>query len=53
MCTCAYRAARKGLHVLYKKPKDNELFGANANDAGIGVEYCYGGNIDANKAYAK
>jgi len=43
----------KAWHVLYKKPKDNELFGANANDAAIGVEYCYGGSIDANKAYAK
>ncbi len=45
--------AEKAWHVLYKMPKDNELFNANANDAAIGVEYCYGGNIDADKAYEK
>ncbi|HEX5149925.1 MAG TPA: N-acetylmuramoyl-L-alanine amidase [Parafilimonas sp.] len=43
----------KAWHVLYGVPKDNELFGVNANDAAIGVEYCYGDNIDADKAYAK
>lgn len=43
----------KAWHVLYNKPKDNELYGVNANDAAIGVEYCYGGDIDADKAYAK
>jgi lysozyme len=34
-------------------PKDNALFDANANDAAIGVEYCFGGKIDADKAYEK
>ncbi|RYY41672.1 MAG: hypothetical protein EOO08_00665 [Chitinophagaceae bacterium] len=43
----------KAWHVLYNKPKDNELYGADANDNAIGVEYCYGGNIDDDKAYAK
>lgn len=43
----------KAWHVLYNVPKDNQLFGANANDAAIGVEYCYGGKIDADKAYDK
>jgi N-acetylmuramoyl-L-alanine amidase len=43
----------KAWHVLYNIPKDNEMYGVNANDAAIGVEYCYGGNIDADKAYAK
>ncbi|MBL7739584.1 MAG: amidase [Chitinophagaceae bacterium] len=43
----------KAWHVLYSVPKDNELYGVNANDAAIGVEYCYGGNIDADKAYNK
>lgn len=43
----------KAWHVLYNKPKDNELYGADANDAAIGVEYCYGSGIDADKAYAK
>jgi GH24 family phage-related lysozyme (muramidase)/N-acetylmuramoyl-L-alanine amidase CwlA len=45
--------AEKAWHVLYAVPKDNELFDANANDAAIGVEYCYGGRIDADKAYEK
>ena len=43
----------KAWHVLYTVPKDNELYGVNANDAAIGVEYCYGDTIDADKAYAK
>jgi N-acetylmuramoyl-L-alanine amidase len=43
----------KAWHVLYNVPKDNQLYGVNANDAAIGVEYCYGGNIDADKAYDK
>jgi len=43
----------KAWHVLYNVPKDNELYGVNANDAAIGVEYCFGDNIDADKAYAK
>ncbi|PLK44428.1 N-acetylmuramoyl-L-alanine amidase family protein [Emticicia sp. TH156] len=43
----------KAWHVLYDRPKDNELFGVNANDAAIGVEYCYGDKIDADKAYNK
>jgi len=43
----------KAWHVLYNVPKDNELYGVNANDAAIGVEYCFGDNIDADKAYEK
>jgi N-acetylmuramoyl-L-alanine amidase CwlA len=43
----------KAWHVLCNVPKDNELYGANANDAAIGVEYCFGDNIDADKAYDK
>lgn len=43
----------KAWHVLYNVPKDNELYGCNANDAAIGVEYCFGGSINADKAYAK
>ncbi|HEY6505239.1 MAG TPA: peptidoglycan recognition family protein [Chitinophagaceae bacterium] len=53
-CVPALTAApEKAWHVLYGVPKDNELFGVNANDAAIGVEYCYGGTIDADKAYEK
>jgi N-acetylmuramoyl-L-alanine amidase CwlA len=43
----------KAWHVLYTVPTDNQLFGFNANDAAIGVEYCYGGTIDADEAYRK
>ncbi len=43
----------KAWHVIYDKPKDNELFGFDANDAAIGVEYCYGNNINADEAYRR
>lgn len=43
----------KAWHVLYNLPTDNQLFGHNANDAAIGVEYCYGGSIDDDEAYRK
>lgn len=43
----------KAWHVLYRVDTDNRLYGHNANDAAIGVEYCYGGNIDADEAYRK
>ena len=43
----------KAWHVLYGVPTDNQLFGYNANDAAVGVEYCYGGNINADEAYAR
>jgi N-acetylmuramoyl-L-alanine amidase len=43
----------KAWHVLYDRTKDNELFGADANDAAIGVEYCFGGTINADAAYKK
>ena len=43
----------KAWHVLYGLPTDNQLFGFNANDAAIGVEYCYGENINADESYRK
>ena len=43
----------KAFHVLKKVAKDNELYGINANDGAIGVEYCYGGSINADQAYEK
>jgi N-acetylmuramoyl-L-alanine amidase len=43
----------KAWHVLYRVDTDNRMFGHNANDAAIGVEYCYGDNIDADEAYRK
>lgn len=41
----------KAWHVLYGVPVDNQLFGFDANDAAVGVEYCYGATIDADRAY--
>jgi N-acetylmuramoyl-L-alanine amidase len=43
----------KAWHVLYNKPIDNQMFGADANDAAIGVELCYGGNINFHEAYKR
>ena len=43
----------KAWHVLYDLTKDNELFGHNANDAAIGIEYCFGANINADAAYQR
>jgi len=46
-------APEKAWHVRYLVENDNRLFGHDANDAAIGVEYCYGGRIDADEAYRK
>lgn len=43
----------KAWHVLYKTDTDNHIYGYDANDVAIGVEYCYGGHIDADEAYRK
>ena len=43
----------KAWHVLYKVQTDDQMYGVNANDAAIGIEYCYGRNIDADAAYDK
>lgn len=43
----------KAWHVIYDKPKDNELFGFEANNAAIAVEYCYGNSINADEAYSR
>jgi N-acetylmuramoyl-L-alanine amidase len=52
-CVPAFSNPEKAWHVLYNRTEDNKLFGVNANDAAIGVEYCYGGKIDAGKAYRR
>jgi hypothetical protein len=53
-CIPALTAApEKAWHVLYGVPTDNRLFGFDANDAAVGVEYCYGPAIDADEAYRK
>lgn len=41
----------KAWHVLYGVPADNSLFGFDANDTAIGVEYCYGTKINADESY--
>lgn len=46
-------APEKAWHVLYSTPTDNQLFGFNANDAAIGVEYCYGDAINADESYRR
>lgn len=43
----------KAWHVQYQKPIDNKLFGDDANDAAIGVELCFGPNINFEEAYKK
>lgn len=47
------KAPETAWHVRYGVPTDDQLFGHDANDAAIGIEYCYGSNIDADKAYDK
>lgn len=46
-------APEKAWHVLYGVPADNNLFGFDANDTAIGVEYCYGTRINADEAYSR
>ncbi len=46
-------APEKAWHVIYNVDSDDKLFGANANDAAIGIEYCYGGTINADEAYVR
>jgi len=41
----------KAWHVRYCVSKDNELFGYEANDVAVGVEYCFGPNINAQESY--
>lgn len=43
----------KAWHVLYGKILDNKIYGDDANDIAIGVEYCFGGNIDADESYKR
>lgn len=42
----------KAWHVRYNAPSGNKL-GMAANDYAIGVEYCYGDNINADEAYKR
>jgi N-acetylmuramoyl-L-alanine amidase len=40
-------------HVRYSVPNDNEIFGYDSNSAAIGVELCYGGNVNFWEAYTR
>lgn len=40
-------------HVVYDTPLDNHLFGDDANDVAIGVEWCYGGQINMDASYKR
>ncbi len=52
-CVPAFSNAEKAWHVWYSTPIDNEFYGVNANDCAIGIEYCYGNNINADEAYKR
>lgn len=43
----------KAWHVRYDLTGDNQRYGDDANDVAIGVEYCYGSNINAAEAYKR
>ncbi|MBI4810924.1 MAG: N-acetylmuramoyl-L-alanine amidase [Ignavibacteriales bacterium] len=43
----------KAYHVRANVEQDNILFGSNANESAIGIEYCYGGTIKAEEAYRR
>ncbi|QJC53103.1 N-acetylmuramoyl-L-alanine amidase [Paenibacillus albicereus] len=43
--------AEKAYHVQRQAPEDNRRFGADANDAALGIELCYGGGIRFEAAY--
>lgn len=55
-CIPAFKIPEKAWHVLYNKPKDNQLFGYDSNDVAIGVELAYsvnGGKINNEESYKK
>jgi len=43
--------SEKAWHVRYVSPKDNEIYGKDFNDWAIGIELCYGGQVNNQKAY--
>lgn len=43
----------KAWHVLSTAQGNNRLFGFHANDAAVGIEYCFGTNIHADQAYRR
>jgi hypothetical protein len=45
--------AEQAFHVKDSRPLDNQLYGVDANQGAIGVEYCFGDSIDADAAYER
>lgn len=45
--------AEKAWHVLYSVTTDNKLYGDDANDIALGVELCYGKQINTIEAYKR
>lgn len=43
----------KAWHVRYDVSGDNQMYGYDANDAAVGVEYCFGPNINSAEAYQR
>jgi len=52
-CIPSFNNVEIAWHVWKSKLGDNRIYNADANYSAIGVEYCYGDNIDANEAYKK
>jgi hypothetical protein len=52
-CIPAFKDAEKAWHVRYDVTQDNSRFGREANDCSIGVELCYGGDVNTREAYKK
>jgi len=53
-CVPALTASpEKAWHVLYNVPEDKRRYHCSANDAAIGIEYCFGPNIIADEAYRR
>jgi len=54
-CIPALTAAlpEKAWHVRESPTADDRIYGFDANDAAIGVEYCYGPRINADEAYRR
>lgn len=45
--------AEKAWHVRYNVKTDNDMYGDDANDIALGVELCYGGEINFEEAYKR
>lgn len=52
-CIPAFTNPKKAWHVLYNVDVDNKKYGTDANDSAIGVELCYGGQINNMESYRK